>query len=134
MVSYPGLMWRFLGAAGLAATLLVAQASAIEGIVVAGEQVSVSSVASGSSNADAASAVQGKDADYAMAANAFQSATVAETPAGRAMTSAQSPPPKRNRVPASQSAYRNGRVSPAAACSGFWCGRPHFTLMLGVGF
>lgn len=134
MISYPGLMWRFLGGAGLAATLSVAQASAIEGVVVAGEQVSVSSVASGSSNADAASAVQGKDADYAMAANASQSATVAETPAGRAMTSAQRPQPKRNRVAASQSAHRNRRVSLVAACSEFWCGQPHFSLMLGVGF
>ena len=65
MVSYPGLMWRFLGTAGLAATLSVVQASAVERVVAAGEQVSVSSVASGSSSADAASAVQGKDADSA---------------------------------------------------------------------
>jgi hypothetical protein len=134
MVSYPGLMWRFLGTAGLAATLSVVQASAVERLVAAGEQVSVSSVASGSSIADAASAVQGKDADSAIAANASQSATIAKTAAGRAMTSAQRPPQKRNRVAASQSAHRNERFGLVAACSEFWCGLQHFSLMLGVGF
>ena len=134
MVSYPGLMWRFLGTAGLAATLSVVQASAVERVVAAGEQVSVSSVASGSSSADAASAVQGKDADSAIAANASQSATIAKTAAGRAMTSAQRPPPKRNRVAASQSAHRNERVGLVEACSELWCGLQHFSLMLGVGF
>ncbi len=93
MVSYPGLMWRFLGTAGLAATLSVVQASAVERVVAAGELVSVSSVASGSSIADAASAVQRKDADSAIAANASRSATITKTPAGRAMTSAQRPLP-----------------------------------------
>src|SRR5258706_8672820 len=125
MVSYPGLMWRFLGTAGLAATLSVVQASAVERVVAAGEQVSVSSVGSGSSSADGASAVQGKDADSAIAANASQSATIAKTAAGRAMTSAQRPPPKRNRVAASQSAHRNERVGLVETCSEFWCGLQH---------
>src|SRR5947199_2632441 len=109
MLSYPGLMWRFVGTAGLAATLSVVQASAGERVVAAEEQLSVSSVASGLSVADAARAVQGKDADPAIAANASQSATITKTPAGRAMTSAQRPQPKRNRVAASQSAHRNER-------------------------
>jgi hypothetical protein len=134
MVSYPGLMWRFLGTAGLAAALSVVQAFAVERVVAAGDQVSVSSVASGSSIAGAASAVQGKDADSAIAANASQSATITKTPAGRAMTSAQRFPPKRNRVAASQSAHRNERFGLVAACTEFWCGLQHFSLMLGVGF
>ena len=62
MLSYPGLMWRFLRTAGLAAALSVVQASAGERVVAAGEQVSVSSVASSLSVADAARAYQGKDA------------------------------------------------------------------------
>jgi hypothetical protein len=132
MLIYPGLMCRFLRTAGLAAALSVVQASAGERVVAAGEQVSVSSVASSLSVADAARAYQGKDADPAIAANASQSAT--KTPAGRAMTSAQRPQPKRNRVATSQSAHRNERFGLVAACSELWCGLQHFSLMLGVGF
>ena len=134
MLSYPGLMWRFLRTAGLAAALSVVQASAGERVVAAGEQVSVSSVASSLSIADAARAYQGKDADPAIAANASQSATITKTPAGRAMTSAQRPPPKRNRVAASQFAHRNERFGLGAACTELWCGLQYFSLMLGVGF